>query len=56
MEFHQKFWRNLQEVENTLLNLVSNKGVSKIITERNLKRISHWQDHSSITLYDYPDE
>lgn len=53
MEFHQKFCRNLQEVEKLVLTLVRNKGASKIITERSHKRITHWQDHSSITLYDY---
>lgn len=31
MGFHHKFWRNLQEVEKPVLNLVRNRGVSKII-------------------------
>lgn len=53
MGFHHKFCRNLQEVEKPVLNLVRNNGDSKIITGRSHESITHWQDHSGITLYDY---
>lgn len=54
MGFHHKFWRNLQEVEKPVLNFVRNNVVSKIITGRSHESITHGQDHSGITLYDYP--